>query len=83
MTICQGTIEMLKSLTEDFIDFTRFENNKGLPVRKESVNISTFFNDIKNIFSFQAEEKGIEFGIQICKKFYKYYIALFLIPSTV
>ena len=60
MTICQGTIE-------DFIDFTRFENNKGLPVNKESVNITTFFYDIQNIFSFQAEEKGIEFGIEISK----------------
>lgn len=32
LTICQGTIEMLRSLTEDFIDFTRFENEKGLPI---------------------------------------------------
>mmetsp|Transcript_32022 Transcript_32022/g.28381 ORF Transcript_32022/g.28381 Transcript_32022/m.28381 type:complete len:126 (+) Transcript_32022:905-1282(+) len=65
MTICQGTIEMLKSLTEDFIDFTRFENNKGLPIQKESVNIDDFLIDIKNIFSFQAEEKGIDFEINI------------------
>ena len=28
LMICQGTIEMLRSLTEDFIDFTRFENEK-------------------------------------------------------
>ena len=33
LMICQGTIEMLRSLTEDFIDFTRFENEKGLPIK--------------------------------------------------
>ena len=65
MTICQGTIEMLKSLTEDFIDFTRFENNKGLPVQKSEVHVNNFFKDIDNIFSFQAEEKGIQFKINM------------------
>lgn len=63
--ICQGTIEMLRSLTEDFIDFTRFENEKGLPIKKESVNIREFFNDIDNIFSFQAEEKDLRFDINM------------------
>ena len=65
LTICQGTIEMLRSLTEDFIDFTRFENERGLPIKKELVNIKDFFEGINNIFGFQAEEKDLNFGINI------------------
>jgi len=65
LTVCQGTIEMLRSLTEDFIDFTRFENEKGLPIKKESVHIKEFFHDIDNIFGFQAEEKDLRFDINI------------------
>lgn len=65
LTICLGTIEMLRSLTEDFIDFTRFENEKGLPIKKEFVNIKDFFQDIENIFGFQAEEKDIRFDVNI------------------
>lgn len=56
---------MLRSLTEDFIDFTRFENEKGLPIKKESVNIREFFSDINNIFGFQAEEKELRFDINM------------------
>lgn len=65
MSICKSTIELLKSLTEDFIDFTRFENNKGLPVQKEHVDLGSFFHEIENIFVFQAEEKGIKFEINM------------------
>jgi signal transduction histidine kinase len=54
---------MLRSLTEDFIDFTRFENEKGLPINKESIKIIEFFTEIENIFAFQADEKGLGFGI--------------------
>jgi signal transduction histidine kinase/CheY-like chemotaxis protein len=68
LTVCQGTIEMLRSLTEDFIDFTRFEDNKWLPVEKGWFKISKFFEDISNIFSFQAEEKGLEFNIHQTSK---------------
>ena len=63
LMICQGTIEMLRSLTEDFIDFTRFENEKGLPIKKENVNIKEFFSEIDHIFAFQAEEKNLRFDI--------------------
>jgi signal transduction histidine kinase len=63
LSVWQGTIEMLRSLTEDFIDFTRFENEKGLPIKKESIKIKEFFNEIKNIFDFQAEEKRIRFEV--------------------
>ena len=63
LMVCQGTIEMLRSLTEDFIDFTRFENEKGLPIKKEWVNLKEFFAEIDNIFSFQAEEKDLRFDI--------------------
>ncbi|CAI2382052.1 unnamed protein product [Moneuplotes crassus] len=73
MSICKSTIELLRSLTEDFIDFTRFENNKGLPIQKEAVDLSKFFDDIENIFVFQAEEKGITFEINMDKS----------LPSTI
>jgi signal transduction histidine kinase len=63
LMVCQGTIEMLRSLTEDFIDFTRFENEKGLPIKKEWINLNDFFNEINNIFSFQAQEKDLRFDI--------------------
>jgi signal transduction histidine kinase len=63
LTIWQGTIEMLRSLTEDFIDFTRFENEKGLPIRMENIEIKKFFTQIKDIFGFQAEEKGLSFSV--------------------
>jgi len=63
LMVCQGTIEMLRSLTEDFIDFTRFENEKGLPIKKEWVNMKEFFQEISNIFSFQASEKDLRFDI--------------------
>ena len=65
LMICQGTIEMLRSLTEDFIDFTRFENEKGLPIKKENIDIKDFFGDIENIFGFQAEEKNLRFDINM------------------
>ncbi|CAI2382301.1 unnamed protein product [Moneuplotes crassus] len=65
MSICKSTIELLKSLTEDFIDFTRFENNRGFPIEKQEVNLHDFFNEIENIFVFQAEEKGIVFEINM------------------
>lgn len=54
---------MLRSLTEDFIDFTRFENEKGLPIRMENIEIKKFFTQIKDIFGFQAEEKGLNFSV--------------------
>jgi signal transduction histidine kinase len=54
---------MLRSLTEDFIDFTRFENEKGLPINKQNIKIVEFFTEIENIFAFQADEKGLGFGI--------------------
>ena len=63
--ICQGTIEMLRSLTEDFIDFTRFENEKGLPIKMENIKIDEFMKSIENIFKFQAEEKDLQFMINI------------------
>jgi signal transduction histidine kinase len=69
MTICRGTIETLRCLTEDFIDFTRFENQKGLPINKEAVNLRTMIDEIKSIFIFQAEEKGIDFYVNIGKSF--------------
>lgn len=68
LLICQGTIEMLRSLTEDFIDFTRYENKKGLPIKKESFNIREFFQGVKNIFGFQAEEKALRFDVNISKE---------------
>lgn len=68
LLICQGTIEMLRSLTEDFIDFTRYENKKGLPIKKETINIVNFLNSIKNIFGFQAEEKDLRFEVSISKE---------------
>jgi signal transduction histidine kinase/CheY-like chemotaxis protein len=63
LLIWQGAIEMLRSLTEDFIDFTRFENEKGLPINKQNIKIVEFFTEIENIFAFQADEKGLGFGI--------------------
>ena len=65
LTICQGTIEMLKLLTEDFIDFTRIENNKGLSTVNEPVDIRKLLNEIKDIFIFQAEEKGLSLNMNI------------------
>lgn len=62
-SICEGTIELLRSLTEDFIDFTRFENDKGLPIHKEIIDISEFTKSIENIFKYQAEEKDLQFTI--------------------
>lgn len=67
LLICQGTIEMLRSLTEDFIDFTRYENKKGLPIKKEPIDIRSFFESVKNIFGFQAEEKNLRFDVNISK----------------
>jgi signal transduction histidine kinase len=54
---------MLRSLTEDFIDFTRFENEQGLPINKQNVKLIEFFTEIEDIFTFQADEKGLGFGI--------------------
>ena len=56
---------MLKSLTEDFIDYTRSENDKGLPIAYENVDISEFMKSIENIFKFQAEEKDLRFYIGV------------------
>jgi len=65
LAVCNWTIETLKCLTEDFIDFTRFENQKGLPVQKESVEVRSILGEIRNIFIFQAEEKELEFNLDI------------------
>lgn len=56
---------MLKLLTEDFIDFTRIENNKGLSTVNEPVDIRKLLNEIKDIFIFQAEEKGLSLNMNI------------------
>lgn len=69
LNICQSTIEMLRCLTEDFLDFTRFENKKGLPIKVELFNLSHMMSDIQSIFEFQAEEKNLKFKINICKFF--------------
>ena len=69
LKICTGTIEMLSSLTEDFLDFTRFENKKDLPIKVELFNLSHMMSDIQSIFEFQAEEKNLKFKINICKFF--------------
>lgn len=65
LTICLGTIEMLRCLTEDFIDFTRFENQKGLPVKMETFSLQEILHEIENIFEFQAEEKDLIFKVNI------------------
>jgi two-component system, chemotaxis family, sensor kinase CheA len=62
-SICEATIELLRSLTEDFIDFTRFENGRGLPINKEKVDIAELAKSIEDIFKYQAEEKELEFSI--------------------
>lgn len=73
LLICQGTIEMLRSLTEDFIDFTRYENKKSLPIKKETVKLRDFFEGVRNIFGFQAEEKDLRFDVNISDE----------VPSTI
>lgn len=65
LKICKGSMEMLKTLVEDFIDFTRFENESHISILKENVKIRDVIHSIKDMFEVQAEEKKIEFIINI------------------
>lgn len=66
--ICKGSIEMLKSLVEDFIDFTRFENDSVVPINKKSVNLKFLIENVKDMFEMQAEEKQIDLKVNIDNK---------------
>jgi len=50
---------MLKTLIEDFIDFTRFENNVGISIFKENVRIRELIKSVVELYSVQMSEKGI------------------------
>jgi signal transduction histidine kinase len=56
---------MLKSLVEDFIDFTRFENDSIVPINKKSVNLKILIENTKDMFEMQAEEKQIDLKFNV------------------
>lgn len=56
---------MLKTLVEDFIDFTRMENATGIKIHKEPTDLKNLIETTKDIFEVQAEEKGLEFRTNI------------------
>jgi signal transduction histidine kinase len=56
---------MLKTLVDDFIDFTRFENESVVPINKKNVNLKDLITNVKYMFEIQTEEKLIELKINI------------------
>lgn len=68
--MCKGSIQILKNLVEDFIDFTRFENQSKVTINKKFVNLKELFEIVKNMFEIQAEEKVINLFISSPFLFY-------------
>jgi K+-sensing histidine kinase KdpD len=56
---------MLKTLVEDFIDFTRFENESTVPINKKKTNLKDLITSVKYMFEMQAEEKIIDLTTNI------------------
>lgn len=54
---------MLKTLIEDFIDFTRFENNSGISINKINVNIRSLVSEVEELYNIQIKEKCIDFVV--------------------
>jgi signal transduction histidine kinase len=63
--ICKSSIEMLKTLVDDFIDFTRFENESTVPINKKNVNLKDLITNVKYMFEIQTEEKLIDLTTNI------------------
>lgn len=57
----------LLSLINDILDLSKIEAGK-LELQYDAVNPYNIFNEIKNIFSFKIEEKGLEFIAQMDKE---------------
>lgn len=67
--ICKGRIEMLKTLVEDFIDFTRFENEIGLNINKQMVDLRSLLKLIGKFSSTFIHRKVVEISMIITNAF--------------
>jgi signal transduction histidine kinase/ligand-binding sensor domain-containing protein/CheY-like chemotaxis protein len=56
--------ETLLEIINDILDLSRIEAGK-LELEYEAVNPRTILNDVKNIFSNKAEEKGLDFVLEV------------------
>lgn len=63
-----GSVEMLKNLIEDFIDFTLINTDNPLNILKENVNLRKLFESIKDLYEVQTNEKRIAFNIDISQE---------------
>ncbi|MBT3209392.1 MAG: response regulator [Bacteroidetes bacterium] len=57
----------LITLINDILDLSKIEAGK-LELKFEAVNLSSLFNDVRNIFSIKLNEKGLDFFIELDKK---------------
>lgn len=64
---------MLKTLIEDFIDFTRFEEKSTISIYKENVRIRYLVDSVEEMFSIQAQEKNIEFNVNVARDVPEYF----------
>lgn len=61
----------LLTLINDILDLSKIESGK-LDIKKEAVNVRDIFKDLEQIFQMKAEQKNIEFSVELNNK----------IPST-
>ena len=54
----------LMSLINDVLDMSKIESGK-IQLKNELFNLQLFLENLENIYSIQAEEKGIDFGISL------------------
>lgn len=73
LKVCIGSVNVLKTLVEDFLDFTRIENETEIRIFKESIKLKEVFLFIKEMFEIQATEKGIDFRVNINDNVPDYY----------
>jgi signal transduction histidine kinase len=56
---------MLKTLVDDFIDFTRLENDSVVPINKKKTNLKDLITNVKYMFEIQTEAKLIDLTCNI------------------
>lgn len=67
LNIIKNSSKTLKNIIDDILDISKMEAGK-FDIANHKFNLESLINDVKGLYSFDIQEKGLEFFIDIDKK---------------